>query len=243
MRCCKDLGIASELWDTQFIAHWKATHAVQVFVTHRSKGDKSVLWRRKDAPELSYPWQETGIKPPGVVPPPPQARAHAPPPVARDEAPAPAPVAPPPQSRPTPPPPPAPSAPAAAVAPAPPPPPPSTPPPPPTPSPPSAPSAAAQGASGGEGGAKRSAAVPDSVALHERVPHFFKKFANKTWAEAFEQDGVRLHGYLTWVTTGDAWPPRFKAFAQQALAALAAHQQQQQPPPPAEKGGGGPPEF
>jgi hypothetical protein len=44
MRCCKDLGIASELWDPGFIEKWKAQFAVKVWNQKTSKWN----WRRKD---------------------------------------------------------------------------------------------------------------------------------------------------------------------------------------------------
>lgn len=34
MRCCKDLGIASELWDPSFIRAWKRDNCVEQFVEH-----------------------------------------------------------------------------------------------------------------------------------------------------------------------------------------------------------------
>lgn len=34
MRCCKDLGIASELWDPTFIRAWKRDNCVEQFVEH-----------------------------------------------------------------------------------------------------------------------------------------------------------------------------------------------------------------
>ena len=34
MRCCKDLGIASELWDPRFIREFKKEHCVEVFAEH-----------------------------------------------------------------------------------------------------------------------------------------------------------------------------------------------------------------
>lgn len=46
MRCCKDLGVASELWDPGFIAGWKKEFAVQVWRT--SGRGKPPQWRRKD---------------------------------------------------------------------------------------------------------------------------------------------------------------------------------------------------
>ncbi|KZS97805.1 mitochondrial genome maintenance MGM101 [Sistotremastrum niveocremeum HHB9708] len=57
MRCCKDLGIASELWDPRFIREFKAAHCVQVFASN-SSGQKKKLWRRKDQPKFEFPWKE-----------------------------------------------------------------------------------------------------------------------------------------------------------------------------------------
>lgn len=57
MRCCKDLGIASELWDPRFIRSFKAAHAAQVWAESRD-GKKKQLWRRKDGPKFTYPWRE-----------------------------------------------------------------------------------------------------------------------------------------------------------------------------------------
>lgn len=34
MRCCKDLGVASELWDPSFIRAWKKDNCVEQFVEH-----------------------------------------------------------------------------------------------------------------------------------------------------------------------------------------------------------------
>lgn len=61
MRCCKDLGIASELWDPAFIAEWKAKHAVDVWVEHVKTGDKRKLWRRKDRAAIGYPYKEVSF--------------------------------------------------------------------------------------------------------------------------------------------------------------------------------------
>jgi len=57
MRCCKDLGIASELWDPRFIREFKAKHCVEVFVEHVPTKRKRKLWRRKDA-KFDYPYKE-----------------------------------------------------------------------------------------------------------------------------------------------------------------------------------------
>jgi hypothetical protein len=58
MRCCKDLGIASELWDPRFIREFKAKHCVDVFVEHVVTKKKKKLWRRKDA-KFEYPYKES----------------------------------------------------------------------------------------------------------------------------------------------------------------------------------------
>ncbi|KAF4619917.1 hypothetical protein D9613_004912 [Agrocybe pediades] len=58
MRCCKDLGIASELWDPRFIREFKAKYCVEVFAEHLPTKKKKKLWRRKDQPKFGYPYQE-----------------------------------------------------------------------------------------------------------------------------------------------------------------------------------------
>lgn len=75
MRCCKvsffsfkiyffnlfkfqDIGIASELWDINFINEWKSKFAVSVWCEHVTTGTKKLLWRRKDRPAFEYPYRE-----------------------------------------------------------------------------------------------------------------------------------------------------------------------------------------
>ncbi|KAF5333583.1 hypothetical protein D9611_002749 [Ephemerocybe angulata] len=58
MRCCKDLGIASELWDPRFIREFKAKECVEVFVEHLPTKRKKKLWRRKDQGAFGYPYKE-----------------------------------------------------------------------------------------------------------------------------------------------------------------------------------------
>ncbi|KAJ6591363.1 mitochondrial genome maintenance MGM101-domain-containing protein [Mycena sp. CBHHK59/15] len=58
MRCSKDLGIASELWDPRFIREFKAKYCIEVFAEHIPTKKKKKMWRRKDQPKLSYPYQE-----------------------------------------------------------------------------------------------------------------------------------------------------------------------------------------
>eukprot|EP00158_Paraphelidium_tribonemae_P001809 Partr_v1_DN24836_c1_g1_i1_m29757 putative Mitochondrial genome maintenance protein mgm101 len=57
MRCCKDLGIASELWDPAFIRKWKSQFAAEVWATDVRTKAKRKLWRLKTA-KLGYPYQE-----------------------------------------------------------------------------------------------------------------------------------------------------------------------------------------
>ncbi|EGE08226.1 mitochondrial genome maintenance protein [Trichophyton equinum CBS 127.97] len=58
MRCCKDLGVASELWDPRWIRKFKANYAKDVFVEHMVSKKKSKIWIRKDD-EVMYPWKKT----------------------------------------------------------------------------------------------------------------------------------------------------------------------------------------
>jgi len=60
-RCCKDLGIAQELWDPQF--------AIKVWCDYIGKGNgkSKYLWRRKDSPKFTYPHKEqTATLPPNL---------------------------------------------------------------------------------------------------------------------------------------------------------------------------------
>ncbi|KAJ1729307.1 hypothetical protein H4S06_003372 [Coemansia sp. BCRC 34490] len=55
VRCCKDLGVASELWDPAFVSQFKAKYCVEDWVTHAVKGNKKRLWRLKTR-SFDYPW-------------------------------------------------------------------------------------------------------------------------------------------------------------------------------------------
>ncbi|KAF8528767.1 mitochondrial genome maintenance protein [Hysterangium stoloniferum] len=57
MRCCKDLGIASELWDPRFIKQFKAKYCAEVFAEHVPTKKKKKIWRRKED-KFDYPWKE-----------------------------------------------------------------------------------------------------------------------------------------------------------------------------------------
>ncbi|KPM34378.1 hypothetical protein AK830_g12194 [Neonectria ditissima] len=58
MRCCKDLGIASELWDPLFIRWYTKVHAVSAWVEHTGTKKKRRWHFRKDMPlEVPYPYK------------------------------------------------------------------------------------------------------------------------------------------------------------------------------------------
>jgi len=59
MRCCKDLGIASELWDPQWVRKFKTDHCVEVWAQNQRTNSKIKLWRKKDV-ELAWPLEEIG---------------------------------------------------------------------------------------------------------------------------------------------------------------------------------------
>ncbi|PPJ59915.1 hypothetical protein CBER1_08317 [Cercospora berteroae] len=59
MRCCKDLGIASELWDPRFIRKFMAEMAREVMVEHAVTKKRRKHFMRKDD-ELRFPWKEVG---------------------------------------------------------------------------------------------------------------------------------------------------------------------------------------
>ncbi|KAI0386495.1 Mgm101p-domain-containing protein [Hypomontagnella monticulosa] len=58
MRCCKDLGIASELWDPRFIRKFMKEHAMQQWVEHVTTKKRKQIWLRKDD-EVRYPFKKT----------------------------------------------------------------------------------------------------------------------------------------------------------------------------------------
>jgi hypothetical protein len=59
VRCCKDIGVASELWDMAYVTDWKNKHAVAVWCENQKTGQKKTLYRRLDRPPFPYPWKES----------------------------------------------------------------------------------------------------------------------------------------------------------------------------------------
>ncbi|GAA5888788.1 hypothetical protein JCM6882_002855 [Rhodosporidiobolus microsporus] len=57
MRCCKDLGIASELWDPSFIRAFKAAHCIEAWTEHVVTKKKQKRWRRKHN-KFEYPYMD-----------------------------------------------------------------------------------------------------------------------------------------------------------------------------------------
>lgn len=60
MRCCKDIGIASELWDPRFIRKHIATYGKEVWVEHVTTKRKKKIMLRKDD-QVRYPFKETTV--------------------------------------------------------------------------------------------------------------------------------------------------------------------------------------
>jgi hypothetical protein len=58
MRCCKDLGIASELWDPVFIRKFMAEKSREVWVEHVTTKKRKRIVVRKDVGGVSYPYKE-----------------------------------------------------------------------------------------------------------------------------------------------------------------------------------------
>ncbi|KAK1753974.1 mitochondrial genome maintenance MGM101-domain-containing protein [Echria macrotheca] len=57
MRCCKDIGIASELWDPRFIREFKKTQCEEVWVEHVVNKKRRQIWKLKDG-SVEYPYRE-----------------------------------------------------------------------------------------------------------------------------------------------------------------------------------------
>ncbi|KAK3945736.1 mitochondrial genome maintenance MGM101-domain-containing protein [Diplogelasinospora grovesii] len=56
LRCCKDLGIASELWDPRYIREFRKQYCQEVWVEHVVNKKRRQIWTRKDG-EPTYPYQ------------------------------------------------------------------------------------------------------------------------------------------------------------------------------------------
>ncbi|KAG5959482.1 hypothetical protein E4U57_000625 [Claviceps arundinis] len=59
MRCCKDIGIGSELWDPQFLRWFKKTHVEEVWVEHMVTKKKRTVMYKKGLVQVAYPYKLT----------------------------------------------------------------------------------------------------------------------------------------------------------------------------------------
>ncbi|KAK2602013.1 hypothetical protein QQS21_004439 [Conoideocrella luteorostrata] len=57
MRCCKDLGIASELWDPHYVKWFKRTHMEEAWVEHATTKKKRTFWYKRGEVEVAYPYK------------------------------------------------------------------------------------------------------------------------------------------------------------------------------------------
>ena len=57
-RCCKDLGVASELWDPRYIRRFMSDNVKEVFVEHQVTKKRRKLFLRKED-KVQYPYKET----------------------------------------------------------------------------------------------------------------------------------------------------------------------------------------
>ena len=58
MRCCKDIGVASELWDPVFIRAFKQESAEQVWAENAVTKKKRQVWIKKGV-GLDYPYKKS----------------------------------------------------------------------------------------------------------------------------------------------------------------------------------------
>jgi hypothetical protein len=61
MRCCKDLGVGSELWDPVYIRKFMQNHAKDIWVEHMTTKKKKRIFMRKDVSKIPYPWKEVKV--------------------------------------------------------------------------------------------------------------------------------------------------------------------------------------
>ncbi|KAL2760040.1 hypothetical protein ACRALDRAFT_1022909, partial [Sodiomyces alcalophilus JCM 7366] len=56
MRCCKDVGVASELWDPVYIREFRKKHVEQVWVEHVATKKRRQVWVKKGL-DPAYPYK------------------------------------------------------------------------------------------------------------------------------------------------------------------------------------------
>lgn len=60
MRCCKDLGVASELWDPRFIKRFMREMGRELVVEHQTTRKRRKHFMRRDD-EVKYPFKEVSV--------------------------------------------------------------------------------------------------------------------------------------------------------------------------------------
>jgi len=60
LRCCKDLGVASELWDHTFVNQWKEDNTVEMYLENSKTGEVKKFWKKKNFAglPLGFPWRQ-----------------------------------------------------------------------------------------------------------------------------------------------------------------------------------------
>ncbi|KAK5578214.1 hypothetical protein RB653_003167 [Dictyostelium firmibasis] len=61
VRCCKDLGIGSSLWDPVFIRQWKSENATEKWFENSKTKERRLFWVLSNGLDnkLPYPWKES----------------------------------------------------------------------------------------------------------------------------------------------------------------------------------------
>jgi hypothetical protein len=65
-RCCKDLGIAWQLWNPEFVEFWLEKFAEKIEVIHAKKRSRVKIWLKKSAKNLPYGYEEIPEDKPGL---------------------------------------------------------------------------------------------------------------------------------------------------------------------------------
>ncbi len=59
VRCCKDIGLFSNLWEPKFIKYWLDKYGTSVWCENQKDKKKKKLWRKKtDSVIDQWPWKE-----------------------------------------------------------------------------------------------------------------------------------------------------------------------------------------
>lgn len=62
MRCCKDLGVAAELWDRRYVNAWKEQYCDELWVEHVVSKKRARIFLKK-GDKVEYPFKISGSTP------------------------------------------------------------------------------------------------------------------------------------------------------------------------------------